>query len=231
MKSSTTIKDWSTDDQPREKLLCKGTQSLSNAELIAILLGSGNRNESAVDLAKRILGDYDQNLDFVGKLSPDELMKYNGIGEAKAISVVAALELGRRRISTQQNIVSIGHSEDIFKLMQGILLDLVHEEFWVLYLNRANKIIRKFKLSQGGISGTVIDVRLVLKAALENNASSIILCHNHPSGNTSPSEADKKITHKLKEAASLLDIQVLDHIIIGENKYFSFADNGLMHSV
>lgn len=230
MKEQTSIKNWSEDDRPREKLLLKGTDSLSNAELIAILFSSGNRKESAVDLAKRILHDHENNLDKLGKLSVNDLMKYNGIGEAKAISLMAALELGKRRkLASVFSNKPISSSADIFHLLQPTLVDLNFEEFWVVFLNRANRVIKKQRFSQGGIAGTVIDVRLILKSAIEHVASSLIACHNHPSGNLTASDSDKKITKKLKDAAQIMDMQLLDHIIIAGDQYFSFADNGLMH--
>ena len=222
------IKEWALEDRPREKLINKGLSSLSDAELIAVLIGSGNTKESAVDLAKKILKDCNNNLNELGKKGiPDLKRAYLGIGEAKAISIVAALELGRRR-KLQENFrrPKISSSRDVFNLMQPILGDLSHEEFWVLLLNRSNTVITKFKISQGGVSGTVIDVRIILKPAIENLASSIVLCHNHPSGNIYPSEADEKITDKVSGAADIMDIKVLDHLIVTDEDYFSFADEG-----
>jgi len=224
-----TIKDWALEDRPREKLLGKGLNSLTDAELIAILIGSGNRNESAVELAKKILKGVKNNLNELGKLTVEDLMASKGIGEAKAVTIIAALELGRRR--KQADIMEkkkISGSKDVFEFFQPVLADLPYEEFWILLLNRSNKIIEKFKISQGGISGTVIDVRMILKNAIEKLASSIILCHNHPSGNLQPSEADKKITTKLKDAATIMDMQVLDHLIITDSSFYSFADEGML---
>ncbi|MBA7518051.1 hypothetical protein ES705_10116 [subsurface metagenome] len=224
-----TIKDWALEDRPREKLLGKGLNSLTDAELIAILIGSGNRNESAVELAKKILKGVKNNLNELGKLTVEDLMASKGIGEAKAVTIIAALELGRRR--KQADIMEkkkISGSKDVFEFFQPVLADLPYEEFWILLLNRSNKIIEKFKISQGGISGTVIDVRMILKNAIEKLASSIILCHNHPSGNLQPSEADKKITTKLKDAARIMDMQVLDHLIITDSSFYSFADEGML---
>lgn len=224
-----TIKDWALEDRPREKLLGKGLNSLTDAELIAILIGSGNRNESAVELAKKILKGVKNNLNELGKLTVEDLMASKGIGEAKAVTIIAALELGRRR--KQADIMEkkkISGSKDVFEFFQPVLADLPYEEFWILLLNRSNKIIEKFKISQGGISGTVIDVRMILKNAIEKLASSIILCHNHPSGNLQPSEADKKITTKLKDAANIMDMQVLDHLIITDSSFYSFADEGML---
>ena len=224
-----SIKDWSLEDRPREKLLSKGISSLSDAELIAIIIGSGTRDESAVELSKRILGSVQHNLNELGKLSVDDLQKYKGIGEAKAIGIVAALELGRRRklseIIDRQKITS---SHDIYEIFHPLLADLPHEEFWIVLLNRSNKIIERQKISQGGISGTVTDVRLILRMALEKLASSLILCHNHPSGNQQPSEADISITQKVKESGKLMDISLLDHIIITDGSYYSFADEGIL---
>jgi DNA repair protein RadC len=221
------IKDWAVEDRPREKLLKKGLSSLSDAELIALLIGSGTRNESAVELAKKVLKNANNNLNELGKLEIKDLQKNKGIGEAKAIIITAALELGRRRkhadIIDKQKISS---SNDVFELFQPLLGDLPHEEFWILLLNRSNKIIDRFKISQGGVSGTVIDVRLILKLAIEKLASSIILCHNHPSGNKMPSDADDSITQKLIDGGKLLDIKVLDHIIIADTQFFSYADEG-----
>ncbi|MQY78742.1 MAG: DNA repair protein RadC [Bacteroidetes bacterium] len=224
-----TIKDWALEDRPREKLLSKGLSSLTDAELIAILIGSGNKNESAVELAKKILKAVKNNLNELGKLTVEDLMTLKGIGEAKAITIIAALELGRRRkLADIMEKKKISGSKDVFEFFQPVLADLPYEEFWILLLNRSNKIIEKFKISQGGISGTVIDVRMILKNAIEKLASSIILCHNHPSGNLQPSEADKKITTKLKDAANIMDMQVLDHLIITDSSFYSFADEGML---
>ena len=227
--SSFSIKNWSQDDQPREKLLYKGKSTLSDAELVAILIGSGNKDESAVALCKRILASVDNNLSELGKLSINQLMEFKGIGEAKAISIAAALELGRRRRGEEalekQKITS---SLSVFELMQPVIGELQHEEFWIIYLNNSNKVIQKNQLSKGGITGTLVDVRLVLKNALTVGATGLILAHNHPSGTLKPSEADKQITQKLKLAAQSLDIKVLDHLIITEKAYFSFADESLL---
>ena len=227
--ASFSIKNWSQDDQPREKLLFKGKAALSDAELVAILIGSGNRQESAVDLCKRILANTNNNLSALGKLSIKQLMEYKGIGEAKAISIIAALELGRRRRgeeALEKN--KITSSSSVFELMQPIIGELQHEEFWIIYVNNSNKVIQKNQLSKGGITGTLVDVRLVLKNALEVGATGLILAHNHPSGTLKPSEADKQITQKLKAAAQSLDIKVLDHLIITEKAYFSFADETIL---
>ena len=228
-KSSFTIKHWAEDDRPREKLLQKGRNSLSDAELLAILIGSGSRNQSAVDLCKKILSDTGNNLGELGKLSVKQLMSYNGIGEAKALTIVAALELGRRRRAGEAlEKKKITSSASVFELMQPEIGELPHEEFWIIYLNNSNKVIEKHSLSKGGITGTLVDVRLVLKKALELGATSLILSHNHPSGNLSPSSSDKQLTQKLKTAGESLDIKILDHIIVTEKSYFSFADEGLL---
>ncbi|WP_426429495.1 RadC family protein [Winogradskyella sp. HB-48] len=226
---SFSIKNWSQDDQPREKLRDKGKTVLSDAELVAILIGSGSREESAVDLCKRILASVDHNLNALGKLSINQLMEFKGIGEAKAITIVAAMELGRRRrLEDAVQLDKITSSRSVFDVMQPVLGELPHEEFWILYLNNSNKVIQKNQLSKGGITGTLVDVRLVLKSALEVGATSLILCHNHPSGTLKPSQADKDITQKLKNAAQSLDIKVLDHLIITEKTYFSFADESIL---
>lgn len=223
------IKDWALEDRPREKLLNKGISSLSDAELIAILIGSGSKNETAVELAKKILSTVQNNLNELGKLGVEDLKKAKGIGSAKAITIIAALELGRRRkLADIQEKKKITGSKDVFDYFQPLLGDLPYEEFWILLLNRSNRIIEKHKISQGGISGTIIDVRVILKNAIEKLASSLILCHNHPSGNLQPSESDMKITSKMKEAAKIMDIQVLDHLIVTDSSYFSFADEGIL---
>lgn len=224
-----SIKSWAEDDRPREKLVQKGKIALTDAELIAILIGSGSRSESAVSLTQRILASVDNNLNSLGKLSLTELQKFKGIGEAKAISIVAALELGRRRrLQEALELPKITSSRDVFNVMQPILGELSHEEFWILYLNNSNKILCKDQISKGGLTGTVVDVRLVFKKGIETNATAIILCHNHPSGKLQPSTADKQITKKLSAAGETLDIKVLDHLIVTENAYFSFADENLM---
>ena len=227
--TSFSIKNWSQDDQPREKLRDKGKAILSDAELVAILIGSGSREESAVDLCKRILASVDNNLNALGKLTIKQLMEFKGIGEAKAISITAALELGRRRrLEEGLQLEKINSSRSVYNIMQPILGELPHEEFWILYLNNSNMVIHKNQLSKGGITGTLVDVRLVLKNALEVGATAIILCHNHPSGTLKPSQADKDITQKLKIAALSLDIKVLDHLIVTEKAYFSFADKEII---
>lgn len=228
-KSSFPITNWAEDDKPREKLMLKGKLALSDGELIAILIGSGNRNESAVELSKRILASVDNNLNALGKLSIQQLMTFKGIGEAKAISIIAAMELGRRRRGEEAvELKKITSSKSIFEMMQPIIGELSHEEFWIIYLNNSNKVISKSQLSKGGITGTVVDTRLVFKSAIENGAVSVILVHNHPSGTLVASEADKQITKKIKLAGESLDIKVLDHLIVTETNYFSFADEGIL---
>jgi len=223
------IRSWSEDDRPREKLLLKGKAALSDAELIAILIGSGSRNETAVDLSKRILADHQNNLNALGKLPVSKLMAFKGIGQAKAIAIVAAMELARRRRSHEAVVLDkIASSQSVFDIMQPIIGELAHEEFWIIYLNNANKIIHKTQLSKGGITGTLVDIRLALRIAIENGAVGMILTHNHPSGTLQPSEADKQITRKLKLGAESLDIKILDHVIVTETAYFSFADDGIL---
>ena len=228
-KSSFPITTWALDDRPREKLLLKGKIALSDAELIAILIGSGNRQESAVELSKRILADFHNNLNELGKQSVETLTSYKGIGEAKAISIVAAMELGRRRrfeAALERKVIT--SSASVFELMQPIIGDLDHEEFWVVYLNNSNKVIQQTQLSKGGITGTLVDVRLLFKMVLQVGAVAIILVHNHPSGTLKASQADKQLTEKLKLAGQSLDIKVLDHVIVTQKAYFSFADNGIL---
>ncbi|WP_258103953.1 DNA repair protein RadC [Marinoscillum sp. MHG1-6] len=224
-----SIKHWAEEDRPREKLLLKGKASLSDAELIGILIGSGTKTLSAVDVAKIILHATENNLNKLAKLSVKDLIKFKGIGEAKAISIVSALELGRRRKSeTPTAKPTIQQSRDVYEYIRPELLDLRHEEFWILLLKRNNEIIKKKRISAGGISGTFVDVRIILKSALEEMASSIILIHNHPSGNLKPSQADLSLTRKIKEAGATMDIPVLDHIIFTDNGYLSFADESLL---
>lgn len=227
-KQYISIKSWAEDDRPREKLLSKGRNALSDSELIAILIGSGSKNESAVDLSQKILAKAKNNLNQLGRLSVNDLMEFKGIGEAKAITIAAALELGRRRKKDgplkKDKILT---SRDAFEIFHP-QLDLHYEEFWILLLNRANNVINKINISNGGVTGTVVDIKKILKHAIENLSTSIILCHNHPSGNIHPSQADIDLTKNLKQAAALMEIQVVDHIILGENSYYSFADNGMM---
>lgn len=229
MYKKLSIKEWAVEDRPREKMIVKGIRSLSEAELIAILIGSGNLDESAVEVSRRILASVNNNLNELGKKTINDLQKFKGIGPAKAITITAAMELGRRRKESEPDekpkVVTSADAAAIFK---PLLSDLPHEEFWVLLLNRNNLVIDKMMVSQGGLSGTVIDVRIILKMALDKLACSIILCHNHPSGNLVPSEADKEITKKIKEAGKHMDIPVLDHLIIANDAYFSFTDEGLI---
>jgi len=228
-KSFFSIKSWSVEDRPREKLLIKGKNSLSKAELVAILIGSGNKDESAVDLSKRILASVNFSLHELGKLTVKKLTKFKGIGQAKAITIVSALELSRRRRSERALIKKKIHSSrSVFELMQPIIGELFHEEFWVIYLNSSNKVLMKSFLSKGGITSTSVDLRLILKSALQIGAVGLVLAHNHPSGALRPSGADKNITKKIKQAAEILDIKVVDHLIITENSYFSFADKRLL---
>lgn len=224
-----SIKHWAEDDRPREKLLLKGKSNLSDAELLAILIGSGSRNESAVELSKRILQHYSNNLFLLSKQSVKQLTQFKGIGEAKAISIVAALELSKRkRDADGAEIKKIKSAEDIYTLMHPYLSDLLHEEFWCIYLNNSNVVMYKTMLSKGGITSSIVDIRILFKLALEHNATSIILSHNHPSGTLKPSDADKLLTKKIIEAGKTLDIQVLDHVIITESSYLSFATEGLI---
>ena len=213
--ASFSIKNWADDDRPREKLVQKGSFVLSDAELIAILIGSGSRNESAVELSKRILASVNHNLNELGNLSVNQLMRFKGIGEAKAVTIAAALEMGRRRrIEDTSKITKIKSSHDVFELLYPLIGELQHEEFWIVYLNNSNKVVHKAQLSKGGITGTLVDVRLVLKKALELGAVGIVLAHNHPSGTLQPSTADRQITEKLKVASEALDIKILDHLIL-----------------
>jgi len=231
MKPTTiqSIKNWATEDRPREKMLEKGRETLSDAELIAILIGSGNSNESAVDLSRRILRDVDDNLIQLSQLNINDLTRYNGIGEAKAVSILAALELGRRRRFAEASTQAfIKNSKDAFEYFYMRMADIEHEQFWVMLLNPANKVIKLAKVSDGGINGTSADPKRIFKIALENNATAIMLCHNHPSGNVLPSESDKTLTRNIINGGKLLEIKILDHIIIGIDKYFSFADSGLI---
>lgn len=229
-KINFTIKQWAEDDRPREKMLNKGVGALSNAELLAILIGSGTQTETAVDLAKILLQKYSNDLFELGKLSPNELAKQvKGIGKAKAVAISAALELGkRRRLLLPKQLESIKSSTSVAEEFYPIMSDLAHEEFWVLLLNKANKQLGKYKISSGGISSTIVDSRIILKYAIENLASNVVLVHNHPSGSLSPSRDDIELTKKIIIGCKALDIIVLDHIIIGQNKYYSFSDEGLL---
>ena len=221
------IKSWAEEDRPREKLLLKGKASLSEAELIAILIGSGTPSLSAVDLSKQILQSNSNNLNELAKLSVKDLMKFKGIGEAKAISIVAALELGRRRKESEHiKRPKITSSSSVYEIMKPVLLDLKHEEFWAVLLNRSNLVLEKVSISSGGVSGTLADPKIIFKAALDKLASSIILVHNHPSGNLKPSHQDVQLTKKMVQSGRILEIPVLDHVIFTDNGYYSFADEG-----
>lgn len=232
MKETQThlnLKSLAQDDRPREKLVALGRQSLSDAELLAIILGSGNKTETAVQLAQRILHQNKNNINEVAKLSLNDLKKFKGIGIVKAINIAASFELGRRKSDLDSlERIKITSSKTAYQLLQKRLSDLPHEEFWLLILNRANQVIKEEFISKGGISGTIVDVRLICKSAIENNASGIIIAHNHPSGQIIPSKQDKEITIKLKSALILFDVSLLDHLIIGDLNYFSFADENLL---
>lgn len=226
---SFSIKYWAEDDKPREKLMLKGKIALSDAELIAILIGSGSRNESAVELSKRILKSVDNNLNALGKLSVKQLMTFKGIGEAKAVTIAAAAELGRRRREEDTvDLKKVTSSKAVYEIMQPLIGELPHEEFWVLYLNNSNKVIYKSQLSKGGITGTIVDVRLAFKLALEHNATGMILVHNHPSGALQASEPDRQITKQMQQAGQSLSVNILDHVIVTEKAYLSFADEGFL---
>ena len=223
------IKAWAEEDRPREKLLAKGKRSLSETELLAILLGSGSKDETAVALAQRILKSVDNDLNDLGKRSVAELMKFKGIGEAKSITVVAALELGRRRqLSNIRERPQIKSSRDAYNVIAPLIIDLPHEEFWMLLLNRANKVLGREQVSIGGTGSTIVDAKIVFRKAIEGQASSLILCHNHPSGKLQPSQMDLTLTKRLKKAGELIDIPVLDHLIISDGGYYSFADEGIL---
>jgi DNA repair protein RadC len=223
------IHQWAEEDRPREKFLAQGKQHLSDAELIAILIGSGRKGQSALSVAQNLLRHYNGELPRVARASPIELSKQPGIGKARAIAILAALELGTRKQSEpKREKRQIKSSEDAYKLLRHLLEDLSHEEFWAIFLNRANRVIHHAKISSGGIHGTVVDARIIFKQALEYLASGIILCHNHPSGNKRPSQADLEITRKLTNSAKMLELKVLDHLIITPAGYFSFADEGCL---
>ena len=228
-KPSTSIKNWSVDDRPREKMLAKGAEVLSNSELLAIMINNGTKSKSAVDLAKEILRLGSDNLNELGKITLKDFQQIKGIGQAKAITIAAALELGRRRqaAATLEKPV-VQTSKDIAQYLKAVLKDFTYEVFAVLFLNRANKINHFEIISRGGITATVADPRIILKKALEEDATSIVLSHNHPSGSLKPSKADKELTKKIIEAAKYLDINVIDHIIVSEEGYYSFADDGIL---
>jgi DNA repair protein RadC len=228
-KPSTSIKNWAEDDRPREKLLTKGAAALSDSELLAILISNGHKEKSAVDLAKEVLQLSNNNLNELGKMMPADFEKIKGIGEAKSITIAAALELGRRRhAATALEKKVVRTSRDIAEYLRALIKDFSYEVFAVLFLNKSNKINHFEVLSKGGITGTVADPRIILKKALEVNSTSLVLCHNHPSGSLKPSRADEELTKKIREAASYLDIAILDHIIVSEEGYYSFADDGLI---
>ena len=223
------IKHWAEEDRPREKLLLKGRHALSDAELIAILIGSGTPENSAVEIAKAILKDVNDNLMELGKLTIRDLEKYNGVGPARAIAITAALELGKRRNeSVSIEKAMIRRSQDAYVVFKTVMGDQPYEEFWILLMNRANRLIRKCCISEGGISGTVVDPKKVFKIALDHHATGIILGHNHPSGNTKPSESDIRITNKIMEAGKVLEVSVLDHLIVTDDSFYSFSDNGML---
>lgn len=226
---SSKIKNWSVEDRPREKMLKQGIQNLSNTELLALIIGSGTREINAVELSRMILSSAKNNLNELGKMNIEELVRIKGIGIAKAITLVAALELGSRKgKSYSDEKVVIKNSQTAFDILHTKMGNLEHEEFWILIMNRAHKVLDTMKISQGGITGTVIDTRMILKFAIDKRATSLIVSHNHPSGNKKPSEADINITRKIKNAAALMDITLLDHIIVTDHSYFSFADEGLL---
>jgi DNA repair protein RadC len=228
-KSSTSIKNWAVDDRPREKLFTKGAPALSDSELLAILINNGNKESSAIELARKVLQLGNNNLSELGKLSLKEIQQIKGIGPAKAITIAAALELGRRRhASAALEKTAVSSSADVAQYLRAVIKDYNYEVFAVLFLNKANKVNCFEIISRGGITGTVADPRIILKKALEEDATSIILCHNHPSGNLKPSQADEAITFKIKEAARYFDIKVIDHIIVSDEGYFSFADEGIL---
>jgi DNA repair protein RadC len=228
-ETKISIKAWAEEDRPREKLSAQGRRALTDAELIAILIGSGSRTETAVELSKRILHHYDNDLNKLAKASIQELSNFRGIGEAKAISIIAALEIGRRRDDTEVKAVeSILSSRDDYNLMRRHLVDLNHEEFWIILLGRASKVIGKELISKGGLSGTVADPKIIFRVALQHQASGIILIHNHPSGNLKPSHLDISLTKRLSEAGRMLEIQILDHLIICDSGFFSFGDESLL---
>lgn len=223
-----TIKEWNADDRPREKMLAKGIGALSDAELLAILISTGTKSQSALDLARAVLSSADNNLHLLGKRDISDLIKIGGIGEAKAVTIMAALELGRRRSNADLESVEVKGGSVVFNIMQPIIGDLPHEEFWVIFLNRRNHMIDKILISSGGVSGTTVDVRIIMKKAIERLASGLILVHNHPSGNFTPSAEDKNLTKRIADAAKFFEIRVLDHVIVADKKYYSFAEYGLM---
>ena len=229
MHYNTSIKTWAEEDRPREKLLLKGRSILSESELIAIIIGSGNTNQSAVELSKEILSSVDYSISKLAKLSVEELMRFNGIGEAKAISIAAALELGRRkRKEPSSKIPIISSSQNVYDLMIPYFEDLPHEEFWVIFLSQSNGVLNQACISKGGVSGTVADPKMIFKMAIEKLASSIVLCHNHPSGNLKPSQEDNKLTNQMVKTGKIIGIPILDHVIFTNSGFYSFVDNAMM---
>jgi DNA repair protein RadC len=227
-ETKISIKAWAEEDRPREKLSAQGRRALTDAELIAILIGSGSRNETAVELSKRILHHYDNDLNKLGKASIAELSNFKGIGEAKAISIIAALEIGRRRNDEAvKEIERIGGSKDAYNIIKRYLVDLNHEEFWILLIGQNNRVLGKEFISKGGLTTTIVDPKVIFSVALQYSAASIMMAHNHPSGNLKPSQQDIALTKKVVEAGKMLDILVLDHLIIGDNSYYSMADEGV----
>lgn len=229
-ENTFSIKNWAKEDQPREKLLAIGKQSLSDAELLAILIGSGSRGESALTLCQKILSKFDNNLSKLAKATFQEIKGFKGIGDAKAIVITAALELSKRRQFSIDEVAQIKKSEDAFRIVAPILMDLPHEEFWILLLSRSNRVLEKKKISAGGLTSTVVDPRIIYKMAIEYQASGLVLAHNHPSGQLKPSEADLVVTKKIVNAGKLFDITVMDHLIVADNQYYSFADHGELES-
>ena len=223
-----TIKEWNADDRPREKMLAKGISALSDAELLAILISTGTKSQSALDLARAVLQSAGNNLNQLGKFAVADFLKTNGIGKAKAVTIMAALELGRRRQGIDREQIEIKSSIDAFNIMQPIVGDLPHEEFWVLFLSTSNRLIDKACVGRGGINATTVDVRIVMKIAVEKLAASLLLVHNHPSGSLTPSTEDRKLTNRIIEAGKLLDIRVLDHVVIADKQFFSFADQAIL---
>lgn len=225
----TSIKAWAEDDRPREKFILKGRHALSDAELLAIQLGSGSRNESALSLAKRILASTEGSFNKLAKLTVEQLVEFKGVGEAKAINILSALEIGRRRKSdSKEDVLIIRRSKTIFESFHDLLSDIDHEEFWCLFLNTSNGVIKKEIISKGGMASTIVDVRVIMKRAILLSATAIVLVHNHPSDNTKPSQSDINITKNVKEGAELLNISLLDHVIVGQTNYYSFADEGII---
>lgn len=227
MKERLSINQWAEEDRPREKMLLHGVAALSNAELLAILIGSGNAEESAVELMRKVLKDFHDNLNELGKCGVDELCRYKGIGQAKAISILAASELGKRRKEEEaRERESIRYSRDIYQYFYPLMCDLPVEEFWLLLLNRSMKVIERMKISSGGLTETSVDVRCILREALLKRATAMVLCHNHPSGNVTPSNVDIQLTDRLKKSADVMNIALIDHVVLTDGNYYSFADEG-----